>query len=104
MDSNMKNILIEVRALLAKGWCQKEYATTATGDPVSEYDPRAASFCFLGAFHKARNILGLHSSKHPGITLTDYEQALHIDNVVYYNDFPGRTKEEILALIDEALS
>lgn len=82
------------RLLVEKGWTQAVMARDSAGYSVSEDDDRATCFCLYGALWRtAQNQDGLRNS---------VRDALHDatgGNFVKWNDAPGRTKDEVLALI-----
>jgi hypothetical protein len=93
------------KILMEKGWTQGHYAFTADHEPVHPTDERATCFCIAGAVSRAWNDL-----KYKGQRGTDaYKQLqavsgrLHKEGPIDYNDKEGRTKEEVLALIDHTL-
>ena len=74
------------------GWCQHSSAKDRHGDPVGWDDPRAASFCILGALAKAYN----------GSTMSPVEMKLRYvlnECVVAWNDVPGREEEDVINVL-----
>lgn len=89
----IKNELIKIKeVLLSKGWVQGSF-TDLYG-----------SHCLLGA-------LDVVSSSYydPACLRRHLRGALHnrtkgeVTNLVTFNDAPGRTKEEVISLIDDAI-
>lgn len=91
--SNLLEVLRKAReVLVTDGWCQNELISSA------------GAHCAIGALHQAveykatvvpcilalRNVMSDPEKYHNGLTK--------------YNDTPGRTKEEILALYDRAIA
>jgi len=91
--------------LLTKGWCQHTYARMIHGFVVSPEDPRALSFCALGACMASRPY---EMSKAP--PYKEYlEKALRLRGsghfwVPSFNDHLSTTKEDVLSLFDEAIA
>lgn len=83
-------VLKEARRLLSQGWCQKVLVKSF---PLQ--------YCILGAINEASQPFGLLVSH-------DARQAVSRwvpDGVVSaYNDAEGRTQEEVLALMDRAIT
>src|SRR6185295_11040321 len=103
-------ILQEARALIAKGWTQGTY-----------YTPDKSKFCLVGALSEASGPLDTHTLA-TDVRIQAYRKAaeavakgLMVDStpgehdefyigLVPFNDQPGRTKDEVLALIDKAIN
>lgn len=89
-------ILDEAKDLIEKGWHQGYFAQNADGRDVDSSDPNACAFCVLGAvFHAA-------GDKPAGLA---YDALIAVSPggmPAEFNDQPGRTKEEVLDLIDAA--
>lgn len=85
-----KKVLIDARALIARGWVQGIYELR-TDDGLK--------FCALGAIHGAE-------SYNPGDSrdaqLT-FRNAIPLP-IVPWNDTPGRTQAEVLAAFDRAIA
>ncbi len=99
----MKTIdgLKQVRDLLEKGWTQEASARDADGEPLLSTDTRACSFCILGAVWRA--VAG-HDNPMESRLVYALRNAIGEDaKLVAYNDTPGRTQDEILALVDKAI-
>lgn len=90
---------------MEKGWAQGHYAYTADREPVYPTDERATCFCLAGAISRACSDLKYDSSR--GVVAYRRLQAvtgrLHKEGPIDYNDKEGRTKEEVLALIEHTL-
>lgn len=85
----VSNLLQEARALIERGWCQGEFQ-------IEE------QYCVIGAIETARE----KYSARTGITA---QKVLWLHSgggcsLPNWNDQPGRTKEEVLALFDRALT
>jgi hypothetical protein len=94
-------------ALVNKGWCQRATARDCNGDVVYPLAHTATAFCAIGAIHHAggrgfdqysknailsrRFLWKAIAERAPGKVIEDY------------NDEPGRTKEEVIAVFDAAI-
>jgi hypothetical protein len=97
-----KDILVEARDLIEKGWCQGDGARGATGKVVRPLDPDAVCFCAVGAIDRVCE----------GDDLLR-EEAWHRlrlgifgdirGPIVKWNDAPERTKPEVLAAFQKAI-
>ena len=90
-----KEALIAARALVEKGWCQAADARDAGGLECASRDAEAACWCLSGAIHRACD----------GLAEDDAWDVLAslVGDPVEWNDTPGRSKEEVLALFDKAI-
>ena len=90
--------LAEARKLIAQGWTQGKYKRVvdgvecwcisgAMGQSAPDYKPRDLAFAALFRALRADDFY-LSSST----------------NLIEWNDAPGRTQEEVLALIDRAIA
>jgi hypothetical protein len=98
-----REILTNARALIAKGWTQGHYARMASGYPCHENSQRAVSWCLVGAVCRAGEIYlrqALDAVEYLREIIGDPDLPL-IGN---WNDAPGRTQEEVLALLDRAIA
>lgn len=78
-----------------KGWCQHVYARNAAGVPVMYDNESACRFCILGAMEAAgKNLDELKRLRAHMINKYKSDPAS-------WNDQPGRTKEEVIALLKE---
>lgn len=84
MSKSTKRVLLDAANLIeTRGWHQ------------GSYESKDGCLCIFGAVHQAAN----HG---------DYEEAWHLlwertvtDSPIDWNDQPGRTKDEVLALLRE---
>lgn len=99
-----------VKARLEQGWCQSAFARTAAGESCGERSQDACSWCISGAMSLELNIaapteynlyLTLRGALNEAIA---GETGRHDVSVTRYNDWPGRTKEEVLSLVDRAIA
>jgi hypothetical protein len=87
-----------LQVLEQKGWCQGALARDRYGVSVDCFDVNAESVCMIGALHLAI------PSKQIGIT--DAANALGDiirDSIALWNDRPGRTKDEVIAMFKAAI-
>lgn len=114
MNVSILTTLIEARRLINNGWSQKTFAQDGKGNMCDWRAKRAESFCSVGALYKATTDGRTYDSC-ANILLCDEVfkvLAVHIDPyhtepsscIVTYNDAKGRTKEEVLAAFDKAIS
>lgn len=87
--------LTAAKKLIQKGWTQGHYAEDKDGSIVSYNSPTASRFCLMGAVHLK-------------VAPTEYLKAAlgsltNTGRLVKYNDTPGRTKKEVLALFARAI-
>lgn len=86
------------RALVERGWCQGVLARNKNGKKCGHRSKHAVCFCALGALY--RGGLEYWSDRF----LHDAAEKLGAVNPVCFNDAPGRTQAEVLALFDEAIA
>lgn len=92
-------LLKRARNRVAYAWCQR-----------NAYDPHTDGVCFLAALLCAVQDLH-HPRPHTGIDEAHLERLVrhlgapfhNIGDVISFNDYPGRKKEEILAILDAAI-
>ena len=98
----MKEILTRARELLAHegAWAQGDFARDAHGNSCDANVARAASWCLVGALERA----AYDSSDPEGAMLEcamfALAAAIGLDTLGVWNDAPGRTREEVLHLLD----
>lgn len=90
------------------GWSQKCNARDAQGKHVMVYDPRATCFCAYGAMAKTMEdiperqlLLDIAANALNDYVVREFgePEGGSGQNIVNYNDTPGRTKEEVLAVM-----
>ena len=102
----MKDVLEglkRAKALLEGGWTQFTRARDAENNPVAVGDTRAVKFCMEGACRQAEIDLST-----PDDLLAEYVEDALVNrgkngHVPEWNDQFGRTKEEVLELMEEAI-
>lgn len=91
--------LTEARELLdKKGWTQGAYARDANGDEVLYYSKDACKFCARGALFKACGNDALYLLASDAL-----DKFIPNALTVIWNDDPGRTKEDVLAVFTAAI-
>ena len=95
-----REILIGARALIAEpeNWCQDVSARSSINRAVDPDDPAACRFCALGAIIR---VGGYSEARYAATTLLDDEEMEM--GVTVFNDAPGTTHDDILALFDRAI-
>ncbi len=92
----MKQILIDARALLVKGWTQRAASRDKDGLPPSAGKP-AVCWCTYGALMTA-------NWKESDTIYNWLEHKFDMKGgLIAWNDTPGRTQAEVLALFDKAI-
>jgi hypothetical protein len=98
-------LLQQARALLAEptAWCHDTYARDGDGEAVLPYESTAVAWCAIGAIVRFQEFHGrtrLAASK-----VLNRAAFLIAGTLVtsHYNDHPGRTHADILALYDRAI-
>lgn len=104
--SPVKDLLTRARERIEKGWCQGAYAKAADGESVSACGPCATSFCIRGAVLAVGPLD--YAVRAPAYNLleniVDQITQSPCDSLAGYNDAPGRTHAEILAVFDAAIA
>jgi hypothetical protein len=108
-----KDVLIAAHWILTHyGWCQGESYKDVDGNPFSFLSERSSEklgSCCLGA------ALCLVEVDHSSVTFNVYDEAydeaydmitsvLKVPNIPYWNDQQGRTKKEVLTLLDKLIA
>lgn len=91
ITDTFKEKLIEIRQLIATGWCQGVYCQVTNEIP---------EYCLAGAIDRATE---------RSTALTDsirryLRLRLRDNSLMDWNDADGRTKEEVLTFLDEAIA
>lgn len=100
---SLKEDLTRVRRLIESGWTRGAWARTESGSPCWEDNTNAVCWCLSGAVQK------VFSGDESTQTRIDLTRALVRNlpagfwDIPAWNDEPGRTKEEVLALIDKTI-
>lgn len=102
--SATRDCLITARELLARGWCQRRYAVNAEGTFVSSLDPDAVAWCAIGAITRASCASDAPLSMPPAVDIIRELIAAETMDIEHWNDAPGRTQADVLALFDRAIA
>ncbi len=95
----LREVLVEARRILENvGWCQGTYARDENSVAILTDDPGACQFCVMGALYFASDDSDVEEEAR-ALLNTVVEGS-----IVAYNDAPGRTKEEVLAVFDLAIA
>lgn len=92
------DILIGAREHIARGWTQGAMARDAEGLECGVREAVATCFCALGAIFAAA---GSHNE--PALPAADRLRAELRDDITRWNDAPGRTQAEVLAVFDRVI-
>lgn len=100
------DILRKARGLVVeKGWTQGAAARDHGDRVVDTNDPAAVCYCAFGALLAASHLSGHDAACFiEGRLLPPNSMAGALRPIAQFNDTPGRTKEEILALFDRAIA
>jgi len=90
-----------MRVKLAAGWTRDAAARDARGRSVNSDDEKACSYCLLGALWSMEKYR-LEPTVEAALLRTLKKGGVK-DQLATYNDTPGRTQEEILALVDKTI-
>lgn len=111
LTSSVEYILRRVRNYIKTGWTQNAWARDINGKEISEDSSFASCFCLSGAINRTHFVDNAHYDyvmMAKGILTNEIckthpELASSLAPIATWNDEPGRTKEEVLELIDRAL-
>lgn len=94
-------VLTSARGLIEKGWTQEAEARDNTGRPVPPAHATAVEFCIVGACcREFAGPLVAYELAQLQATLT---RRWSVFTLTSFNDYPVRTKDEVLALFDETI-
>lgn len=96
-------LLKAARDLLARdgGWTQSACARDAAGHEVDELSDRAVAFDPLGAITRAGRHAGADAR---AIAMAHLRDGIGFKTLGDWNDAPGRTQAEAVALLDAAIA
>jgi hypothetical protein len=108
-------MLSEARGLLGRGWCRGAQARDANGEAVPAWDEAATSWSLLGAllaaWHLQQGIeveedvvahsMDARALGDATVALGAVTGSISLDR---WNDEPGRTAAEVIAVVDEAIA
>lgn len=97
--------LKSARILLENGWTAGKAARNRRGESVGVFDPTACSFCVLGAVWRVGGFVDPLGGCMEDLVRRVIRARVPLGDHApgKYNDAEGRTKEEILSVIDEAI-
>jgi len=112
---NTEIIKKAIELLETKGWTQGAYARNAEGAPIYRMEPEACSFCLSGALSRAYMEMNENHDdevdpfyeefRNTRIGIIDIIRKKYgADQIITFNDDDGRTKEEVVGLLKEALN
>jgi hypothetical protein len=100
-------ILRRGRHLIRQGWCQRADARDAGGKEVLPWSDAARSWSILGSVvgsdGVARGAFGAMPIVELGEAIVALGEAAGTDSLEAWNDDPGRTQDDVVALFDHAL-
>lgn len=96
-------VLEKAAALVAEGWCQHAWARNATGETVYVWS-EATHVCLMGAIWKASNLVdSRYLPDGPSCeALRLVAQVIGTHSLGVWNDDPGRTQSEVVAVLRSA--
>ena len=95
-------VLKRARELVANGWTRKTIARDANGRFVTVLSREATSFCVVGGLMRAQSEMGGFITRNLRRVL-EIAADIEYRDIADWNDEPGRTKEEVLAVYDKAI-
>ena len=98
--STTLDILVAARAKIAQGWCQGAYAKDAKGEATESLSPDAERWCSAGAITASTGANDFFARE---AARDAFVKAIDAGNLALWNDAPGRTQAEVLAVFDEAI-
>lgn len=101
--NDILELIDRARSLVDRGWATGCLAKDGAGRPVHELSPKAASWCLVGAFHRAAWDMDGDEEEVEKIKF-DLMLVLGAVNMTRFNDKTGRTKGEILEWLDKVRS
>lgn len=101
---NTVQLLEGMRSTIAKGWTQGCSARNRQGNPCVPCSPEAACWCLVGSFTHNPNIpMHVRISGRQAINSV-LEHRNELPDIEVWNDKPGRTQQEVLDLLAEAIT
>lgn len=99
---SLREDLMAVKEVIREpsSWCQLSSALDYRNKPVSALDDRACSFCLTGAI-----IAALDADGEKYMDVSNKLQTLLLGRShVHFNDYPTTKHEDVIALLDAAIS
>jgi len=98
------DILREAKRLIEeKGWTQGTYARDSRGEACDWNGATALCFCAEGAMFAAAEALRADAGAECAAGFL-IEQVTPAPSIVAYNDQPGRSREDVIAIFDKAIA
>lgn len=99
-------LLKMMRSKIESGWTQGCSARTRDGFPVVPYAENACEWCLIGSMTAEKEYVMSYESRNKasGIIRELIANRNEKPDLALYNDAEGRTREQVLELIDEAIS
>lgn len=109
MPKTDTEVIDEAKRLIQRGWCKGDYFLTDEGERVyashgeEEDESQFAECCLLGALSFANRGRPIGSFEPiQDAVLDTIEECTQIVGIAQFNDDPKTTKEDVLAILDEA--
>lgn len=105
---DLREGLMRVRECVGQAWTQAGYMRLDDNNVVDPNNPNAVCGCLEGAMLRSVGPVGGSRYQHP--VFRQEEVALKNElptgflDIVTFNDAPGRTQSEVLALVDKAIA
>lgn len=108
----IREILVETKRLLEKGWTQGGMAADGRGIPTSWWGKDAACFCLVGAVQRAvhdravQKGIDKYGEFEMVVLATNHlRDALGMTDrrLVWWNDHEGRRKADVIGLVDRGI-
>jgi hypothetical protein len=103
-----RTLLVHARQLVENGWTQHADARTADGQVVDPWNPAAVCWSLLGALVAALEAQTDDDDQFAigqlAVACVSLAQVLDRDSLTTWNDDPSRTRESVLAALDDATS
>lgn len=98
-------LLKMMRGKIASGWTQGCSARSTAGYPVVPYSEAACEWCLIGSMTAEKLYLSYFDER---VFATRIIRELianrnEVPDLALYNDFDGRTRVDVLELLDEAI-
>jgi hypothetical protein len=102
-----RDILLRAGDHISQGWCQDVDARSENGDHVYPWSAVARSWSLLGSLMategNGKHAIGRLPVHELGQAIVVLGEAAHTHSLEAWNDDPARTKDEVLAVVDDAL-
>lgn len=109
--NNLKRDLLNTRDVIVSGWCQEHYATNDQGMEVSMGSENAKCFCLSGGIqHVLRDVNHVEANERFQACASALMDEMNGNEppkylcIIDWNDEKGRTKEQVIALLDTTIA